>query len=84
MGAKIWNAIPIETYRGCPYQCTFCNSPAQVVIAREKEQGIYTRRKSMDTLRRELEVMIERYNPNFLYINDFKFYSNFGINMAKL
>ena len=70
LGAKIWNAIPIETYRGCPYQCTFCNSPAQVVIAREKEQGIYTRRKSMDTLRRELEVMIERYNPNFLYIND--------------
>ena len=70
LGAKIWNAIPIETYRGCPYQCTFCNSPKQVVIAREKEQGLYTRRKSMDTLRKELEVMVERYDPNFLYIND--------------
>ena len=70
IGAKIWNAMPIETYRGCPYQCTFCNSPAQVVIAREKQQGIYTRRKSMDTLRRELDVMVEKYDFNFLYIND--------------
>ena len=70
LGAKIWNAIPIETYRGCPYQCTFCNSPIQVVLAKEKKQGVYTRRKSMDTLRLELETMVERYNPNFLYIND--------------
>ena len=70
IGAKIWNAMPIETYRGCPYTCTFCNSPTQVVIAREKQQGIYTRRKSMDTLRRELDAMVERYDFNFLYIND--------------
>jgi len=62
--------MPIETYRGCPYQCTFCNSPAQVVIARENKQGVYTRRKSMDTLHRELTAMVERYSPNFLYIND--------------
>jgi len=70
LGAKIWKAIPIETYRGCPYQCTFCNSPIQVVLAKEKNQGVYTRRKSMDTVRRELESMVEKYNPNFLYIND--------------
>ena len=70
LGAKIWKAMPIETYRGCPYQCTFCNSPIQVVLAKEKNQGVYTRRKSMDTLRRELESMIEKYDPNFLYIND--------------
>ena len=70
LGAKIWKAMPIETYRGCPYQCTFCNSPAQVVMAKEKQQGRFTRRKSMDTLRLELEAMVERYNPNFLYIND--------------
>ena len=70
LGAKIWKAMPIETYRGCPYQCAFCNSPAQVVMAREKKQGLYTRRKSMETLRRELSAMVERYDPNFLYIND--------------
>ena len=70
LGAKIWKAMPIETYRGCPYKCAFCNSPKQVLLAKEKKQGLYTRRKTMDTLRRELEAMIDRYDPNFLYIND--------------
>jgi anaerobic magnesium-protoporphyrin IX monomethyl ester cyclase len=70
LGAHIWKAIPIETYRGCPYTCAFCNSPTQVIIAREKEQGSFLRRKSIPTLRREFQTMIERYNPNFFYIND--------------
>jgi radical SAM superfamily enzyme YgiQ (UPF0313 family) len=70
LGARIWKAIPLETYRGCPYTCTFCNSPSQVVIARENAQGYYLRRKSIPTLRREIEIMIERYSPEFFYIND--------------
>jgi len=70
LGAKIWNAFSIETYRGCPYTFTFCNSPQQIVIAKEQEQGNYLRRKSMDTLRREMATMIERYKVEFFYIND--------------
>lgn len=70
LGANIWKAIPIETYRGCPYTCTFCNSPTQVVIARENEQGYFLRRKSMATLRKEIDIMIKNYAPEFLYIND--------------
>jgi radical SAM superfamily enzyme YgiQ (UPF0313 family) len=70
LGAQIWKAIPLETYRGCPYTCAFCNSPAQVVIAREKEQGYFLRRKNIDTLRREIETMIDRHSPEFFYIND--------------
>jgi radical SAM superfamily enzyme YgiQ (UPF0313 family) len=70
MCSKIWKAIPIETYRGCPYTCTFCNSPAQVVIAKENEQGLFLRRKSVETLRAEIQAMIARYQPTFFYIND--------------
>jgi anaerobic magnesium-protoporphyrin IX monomethyl ester cyclase len=70
LGAKIWKAMPIETYRGCPYKCAFCNSPTQVLLAKERNQGRYTRRKSMNTLRKELKSMVDNYNPNFLYIND--------------
>ena len=25
LGAKVWKAVSIETYRGCPYTCSFCN-----------------------------------------------------------
>jgi radical SAM superfamily enzyme YgiQ (UPF0313 family) len=70
LGAKIWKAMPLETYRGCPYTCTFCNSPTQVVIAKENEQGNYLRRKRMDSLRHEMGVVIERHRPDFFYIND--------------
>ena len=73
LGARIWKAIPIETYRGCPYTCTFCNSPAQVIIARENQQGSYLRRKSIPHLQVEIETMIERYSPEFFYINDDSF-----------
>ncbi len=73
LGARIWKAVPLETYRGCPYTCTFCNSPQQVILAKEKRQGFFLRRKSMATLRHEIEVMIERYAPEFFYINDDSF-----------
>lgn len=70
LGARIWKTIPLETYRGCPYTCTFCNSPAQVTIAKESGQGYFLRRKSIQTLRKEIVSLIERYSPEFFYIND--------------
>ena len=41
LGAKIWKAVSLETYRGCPYTCTFCNSPAKTVIAKEAGQVVF-------------------------------------------
>jgi radical SAM superfamily enzyme YgiQ (UPF0313 family) len=70
LGARIWKAIPLETYRGCPYTCTFCNSPTQVSIAKVNEQGHFLRRKGIAQLRREIEIMIDRYSAEFFYIND--------------
>ena len=29
MGGKIRRLLPVETHRGCPYTCSFCNSPGQ-------------------------------------------------------
>ena len=60
LGMQIWNAIPIETFRGCPYTCTFCNSPAQALIAEGKGQGDYRRRKSMPTLKKKLPHFLKR------------------------
>jgi radical SAM superfamily enzyme YgiQ (UPF0313 family) len=73
LGARIWKAIPLETYRGCPYTCSFCNSPAQVIMARENQQGNFLRRKTIPHLRQEIETMIDRYDPEFFYINDDSF-----------
>lgn len=70
LGAKIWKAISLETYRGCPYTCTFCNSPAKNVLAKDSGQGNFLRRKSIEVLRDEIESMVTDYDCEFLYIND--------------
>lgn len=28
MGGKVYRMFPVETHRGCPYTCAFCNSPS--------------------------------------------------------
>jgi len=70
LGARIWKTYPIESIRGCPYSCKFCNSSTQVSIARTNNQGNFVRRKKVAALEREIISLIERYNAEFLYFND--------------
>ena len=32
MQGKIWRCVGLETQRGCPYTCTYCNSPGNNVF----------------------------------------------------
>lgn len=73
MGGTIFKTIPVETYRGCPYKCAFCNSPMQVTFAKNNDQGFFLRRKSMDVLRDELKSLINQFNPQFFYFIDDSF-----------
>jgi len=75
MGGNIFRTIPVETYRGCPYQCTYCNSPMQTRRSRESGLGNFLRRKNIKNLRKELKRLIEAYNPEFLYFIDDSFTS---------
>ena len=73
MGGKIFKTMPVETYRGCPFQCTYCNSPMQTTKSRESRIGNFLRRKDMKVLRNEIKYLIDRYNPEFLYFIDDSF-----------
>lgn len=73
MGGRIFKTIPIETYRGCPYKCTFCNSPMQVSLAKESGQGHYLRRKTISDLREEILEIINKHSPEFIYFVDDSF-----------
>lgn len=75
MGGHVFKTVPIETYRGCPYSCTFCNSPMQKSFTKESGLGNFLRRKSIDGLRRELQEVVDRYNPEFFYFIDDSFLS---------
>jgi radical SAM superfamily enzyme YgiQ (UPF0313 family) len=73
MGGYIFKTVPLETYRGCPFTCAFCNSPGQVTIARDEGLGLFTRRKRMARLAQELRTLIDRHDPEFVYIYDDSF-----------
>lgn len=70
MGGEIFKTVPLETARGCPYQCAFCDSPMWSELYRRNCQAIFLRRKSVDTLMDEIKYLIKEYNPGLLYIID--------------
>jgi radical SAM superfamily enzyme YgiQ (UPF0313 family) len=53
-------SIPMETYRGCPYQCSYCNSPGTRDISKILKTGNYMRRKPADIIEKELLWYIDQ------------------------
>jgi anaerobic magnesium-protoporphyrin IX monomethyl ester cyclase len=45
MGGKVYKMFPVETIRGCPYTCKFCNSPTQMDLYKDQADGGYFRKK---------------------------------------
>ncbi|MBI5197155.1 MAG: B12-binding domain-containing radical SAM protein [Nitrospirae bacterium] len=66
MQGKVWRMFPIETHRGCPYTCAYCNSPSQNVIYRETEQRFF-RKKKISLVREELLYCINQYKADSFY-----------------
>ena len=67
MQGKIWRAVGLETQRGCPYTCTFCNSPSNNVIYKDETQSKFHRKKSIKRLEKELDFLVKKYDPNLIY-----------------
>mgnify|MGYP001187769746 FL=1 len=67
MNGKIYRAVGIETQRGCPYTCTFCNSPSNNTIYKEEVDKIFHRKKSIKRIRQELDFLVKKYDPELIY-----------------
>ena len=67
MQGKIWRAVGFETQRGCPYTCTFCNSPSNNVEYKNETGGKFHRKKSITRLKEELDFLVKKYDPNLIY-----------------
>ena len=63
MKSGLKKTLMIETQRGCPYNCNFCNSKAQKDLY---SKGFY-RRKSIERIDEELNYLINKHNPEFVY-----------------
>jgi radical SAM superfamily enzyme YgiQ (UPF0313 family) len=74
MGGRVFSrAVSMETYRGCPYNCTYCNSPNTRDISKQNGTGNYLRRKSADIIERDLVYYKELYNPDLVMFQDDSF-----------
>jgi radical SAM superfamily enzyme YgiQ (UPF0313 family) len=55
MGGAIYKMFPVETIRGCPYTCRYCNSPDQQRLYKEKTNSSFFRKKRIDLVSKELK-----------------------------
>tara|TARA_Y100000590_G_scaffold470173_1_gene662524 strand:+ start:1207 stop:2796 length:1590 start_codon:yes stop_codon:yes gene_type:complete len=67
MAGKVYKMFPVETIRGCPYTCTFCNSPDQMNLYKKETKGGYFRKKSMDLVYKELKHFKDNHGVEYNY-----------------
>ena len=66
MQGRLWRMLPVQTIRGCPYTCAYCNSPSQREIHSNANYK-YFRKQRIDLVREELLVNINRYKADSFY-----------------
>ena len=67
MMGKICRMAPVETQRGCPYACRFCNSPEKNEFYKSQKGGLFFRKRTMENLRREIDVLVEKYDIEYIF-----------------
>ena len=67
MTGKIYRMAPVETQRGCPYRCTFCNTPEKHDIYTAEGAGRYYRKKTIENVYKELKYIIPKFNIEYIF-----------------
>jgi hypothetical protein len=67
MAGRVYRMLPIETVRGCPYTCRFCNSPDQVTLYKREANSRFLRKRSMELVHKELKYFKEKLNLEYAY-----------------
>lgn len=66
MQGRLWRMFPIQTIRGCPYTCGYCNSPSQMEV-HSKVSYKFFRKQRTDLIHRELKHCLDRYKADSFY-----------------
>ena len=62
MMGKIYRMAPVETQRGCPYACRFCNSPEKNEFYDAQKAGRFFRKRTMKHVHEELKEIYKSYS----------------------
>jgi len=67
MQGKIRRMFPVETFRGCPFKCAYCNSPSQSLIYRDEINSKFFRKAEIARIEEEICTMISVYKADSFY-----------------
>lgn len=67
MAGKWYKMIPVETHRGCPYTCAYCNSPDQNRLYQETTETNFFRKKRIDLIYEELKFFKDEIGAEYNY-----------------
>lgn len=67
MKSKLYKMAPIETHRGCPYACSFCNSSSQKYLYKEHTGKNFFRTKDISTIYNELKMLTQNFGIEYIY-----------------
>lgn len=67
MQGRIWRTLGIESQRGCPYTCTYCNSPGQNALFKSQLGKMFYRKKSWSRVMEEIAFLHKKYNIELIY-----------------
>jgi radical SAM superfamily enzyme YgiQ (UPF0313 family) len=66
MQGQLRRMFPVETIRGCPYTCAYCNSPSQNAIYAESKIT-FLRKTSTEKIFEQIRHLVDNYQPDSLY-----------------
>ena len=65
---KIIKIATVETQRGCPFKCKFCNSPSNAGLYKEETDSLFFRKRSVEHQEMEIIDLIEKHDIEVLWI----------------
>ncbi len=67
MAGRIYRMLPVETHRGCPFTCAFCNSPQQEKFYAQATSKKFLRVKPIPKVREELLFYRDTWKAEYFY-----------------
>lgn len=75
MKGKVYRMGLVETHRGCPYTCSFCNSNSQSILYKKKLKMKFFRNRDIENIQNELKILVNKFRIEFIYFPAEVFFS---------
>ena len=65
---EIIKIATVETQRGCPFKCKFCNSPSNAGLYKEETDSLFFRKRTVEHQEEEIKHLLDTIQVEYLWI----------------